>query len=264
MREDAVMLPIFATVVGGLVLSWCRRDGARRRALAFLATVSHELRTPLNAMMGWVNLLKSGRLSSAESKHALNCIERNLQLEAQLVDDLLAASRLLGGRIALQRTAVDLRRAARLASERVQVSADAKHVRMKVDAPVPVNVRGDESRLVELVAHLLMNAIKFSPPGTKVNVKVERIGERACVRVADEGDGITDEDLPGVFEPFRQGRARTRRSGLGLGLAIARELVQLHGGTISAHSAGEGQGAVFRVTLPLLSTRSDLKETTAR
>ncbi len=160
---------------------------------------------------------------------------------------------------------VDLRMVVEAASERAAAVAGEKRVAIVIQAAAgPVMVRGDESRLVDLVWHLLTNAVKFSDAGSEVQVTVGTAGDNACLRVSDRGSGIADEDLPRVFEPFAQGQSRTRRTGLGLGLAITRALVQLHGGTISAHSGGSGLGAIFRVSLPRLNSRSDSLETAAR
>jgi two-component system CheB/CheR fusion protein len=151
------------------------------------------------------------------------------------------------------------------AHKRAAAAAAEKRVTIAIhSSAVPVVVRGDESRLADVVWHLLTNAMRFSDPGSEITVVVEGVGDSATIRVADQGSGIADEDLPRVFEPFAQGHTRTKRTGLGLGLAIARALVRLHGGTISAHSAGTGRGAIFRVSLPRLNTRSDSPATTKR
>jgi signal transduction histidine kinase len=255
---------LFASILGGFL--WSRRASAGRcrEAVDFLATVSHELRTPLNAIVGWVNLLKSGTLTSAETARALDGIERNLHLETRLVDELLDASRLLGGRTTIALAPVDLRAAMQAAVARVTPAARAKGVKLVVGAsPVKATVFGNEQRLTDAVWQLLANGVKFTPPGGEVRIDLEVRGEHARVRVADSGEGIALDDLAHVLEPFRQGHIQTKRVGLGLGLAVVRQLVELHGGTIAAHSAGRGHGAVFSVTLPL-NSQSDWQETTAQ
>jgi signal transduction histidine kinase len=249
--------PLFASIVGRFLAR--RRIAAERRrdAADFLATVSHELRTPLNAIVGWLTLLKSGRLASPDAARALAGIERNVHLERRLVDELLDASRLLGGRAAIALTPFDLRSAVQSAVGRLAVAARVKGVALNVGtARHEIVVAGDERRLGDIVWHLLANGIKFTPPGGEVRIDLEVSGNRACLRVVDTGEGITADDLPHVFDPFLQGHTETRRSGLGLGLAVVRQIVELHGGTISAYSAGRGHGARFRVTLPLVSRQS--------
>jgi signal transduction histidine kinase len=255
--------PLFASIVGGWLAR--RRFPTRRHDPAqFLATVSHELRTPLNAIVGWVTLLKSGTLASADRARALDCIERNVQLETRLVDQLLDASRLLGGRTTLVSAPIDFRAVVLAAIARVAPSAKAKGLHLALHlSPAELTICGDQPRLVDAVWHLLANAVKFTPADGRVQIDVEMSGDRACLRVADSGEGITPDDLPHVFEPFLQGHTRTKRAGLGLGLAVVRQLIELHGGTVSAHSAGRGEGAVFRLTLPLVSSRSGWRETTA-
>jgi signal transduction histidine kinase len=247
-------LPVVASVVGALIVG--RLSRRRRDPAPFLATVSHELRTPLHAIAGWVSLLKSGRLSEDETMRALDGIERNVRLEARLIDELLEASRLLSDRVTIALAPLDLRVPIEGAVARVASAAQTKNITLHVNLPESgVTVPGDERRLSDAVCHLLSNAIKFTPENGEVWIDLEVMGDQVCLRVADSGEGIAPEDLPRVFEPFLQGHTRTKREGLGLGLAVVRQLVELHHGKISAHSTGRGQGAVFRVTLPLISSR---------
>lgn len=247
-------LPVVVSVVGGLIAG--RLSRRRHDPALFLATVSHELRTPLHAIAGWVSLLKSGRLSESETMRALESIERNVRLEARLIDELLEASELLGERATIAVAPLDIRIPIEGAVARVADAAQTKNITLHVNLPEGgVTVPGDERRLGDAIWRLLSNAIKFTPANGQVWIDLEVVGDEVCLRVADNGEGIAREDLPRVFEPFLQGQTRTKREGLGLGLAVVRQLVELHHGKISAHSDGRGQGAVFRVTLPLVSGR---------
>ena len=252
------MTPMFfATVLSGFVLGlkmpkpWLSR---RQGELQILAAISHELRTPLHTIMGVVHLLKRGGMTEEETRHALDCIERNVKLEAGLVDQLLDAR--LEPLIA--KAPIDLREPVAAAVERMREIASGKGVVIEsYISDEPLTVAGDRQLLHEVATHLLGNAVKFTPAGGRITVGVAPRGRSAVLRVADDGEGIANEDLPHIFEPFRQGLFQWKRSGLGLGLAIARERVLQHGGTISAHSGGKGRGARFCVTLPLVSSRSD-------
>jgi signal transduction histidine kinase len=244
--------PLFASV---FVVLLAGRQLARRRKdpACFLATVSHELRTPLNAIMGWVNLLKSGRLTAADTAHAFDCIERNIRLEVELIEELLDASQLLGGRAVVVAAPVNFAEVVASAVARLGPTACNKRVRLIADLPAsPIIVSGDERRLGGAVWQLLVNAVKFTPAGGEVLVKLDERGDRVHLRVEDTGEGIAPEDLPHVFEPFLQGRTGGRREGLGLGLAVVRQSVELHHGSVSAESAGAGYGSVFSVTLPVV------------
>jgi PAS domain S-box-containing protein len=223
----------------------------------FLATLSHELRTPLSAILGWTQVLRMRVDASEESQvqQGLNVIERNARAQVQLIDDLLELSRILAGQVRLDVQRVALVDVIRNAIESVQPAADAKGVRLEsvLDARRGV-VSGDAARLQQVVWNLLSNAIKFTPKGGRVQVLLERVNSHIEVAVSDTGIGISAEFLPHVFGRFTQQDSTPSRKygGLGLGLAISKQLVELHGGSISAKSAGEGQGATFIVRLPLV------------
>ena len=233
-------------------------EEANRLKDEFLATVSHELRTPLNAMLGWLSLLRGGRLDSADSARGLEVVERNAKMQAQLIEDLLDVSRIITGKLRLDVQPVDLTAVIEAAIETVRPSADARGIRLQrvLDSGAgPVS--GDAGRLQQVVWNLLSNAIKFTPNEGRVQVRLERLNSHVEISVHDTGQGISRDFLPHVFERFRQFDATTTRShyGLGLGLAIVRHLVELHGGTVQADSPGEGQGATFTVRLPLAVLR---------
>jgi PAS domain S-box-containing protein len=220
----------------------------------FLATVSHELRTPLTAILGWAHMLRTGQLNADSSAKAFETIERNARTQAQLIDDLLDVSRIITGKLRIDVRPVDPNSFIEAAIESVKPAAEAKGVRVQriMDTGV-VTVSGDPVRLQQVVWNLLSNAIKFTPRGGRVQVRLERINSHIEIGVTDSGDGITPEFLPFVFDRFRQADGRTTRQhgGLGLGLAIVRHLVELHGGTVRAESPGGGQGATFTVLLPV-------------
>ncbi|HSE03921.1 MAG TPA: ATP-binding protein [Methylomirabilota bacterium] len=220
----------------------------------FLAVVSHELRTPLNALRLWAGLLRSGPADPATIARAADTIDRNIVLQARLIEDLLDVSRILSGRLRLAIVRVDLAAIIAAAIETVRVAADNKGIALATALdPDTGAVLGDPIRLQQVVWNLLSNAVRFTPAGGRVEVRLRRSGRDAELVVADTGRGITPELLPLVFDRFRQGESGTTRShgGLGLGLSIARQMVELHGGTIAAASAGEGRGATFTVCLPL-------------
>ncbi len=220
----------------------------------FLATVSHELRTPLTAILGWAHMLRSGKFDDASVLKALETIERNARSQAQLIDDLLDVSRIITGKLRIDVRPVDPHTFIEAAVEAVQPAADAKGVRVQriIDTGV-VTVSGDPVRLQQVVWNLLSNAIKFTPKDGWVQLRLERVNSHLEITVSDSGDGIPPEFLPFVFDRFRQADQRTTRhhGGLGLGLAIVRHLVELHGGRVRAESAGEGHGSTFTVTLPV-------------
>jgi CheY-like chemotaxis protein/two-component sensor histidine kinase len=229
-------------------------EHANRLKDEFLATVSHELRTPLNAIIGWSHMLRQGRLDERTVTRAIETIERNAQSQAQLVEDILDVSRMITGKLRLNIAAVDVASVINAAIDCVQLAADSKDIQLEVTLdPSARRVNGDESRLQQVVWNLLSNAIKFTPQGGRVSVRLERTGSSAQIRVSDTGEGIQPNILPYIFDRFRQGDGTStrRHGGLGLGLAIVRHLVELHGGTVHADSAGEGSGATFTVRLPL-------------
>lgn len=226
----------------------------------FLAIVSHELRSPLNPILGWAKLLKNRSLNEATTVRALETIERNAVLQAQLIEDLLDISRILRGKLALNLATIDLVFIIEAALETVHLAAEAKSIQIHLYLDIKVGqVKGDGVRLQQVVWNLLSNAIKFTPSGGKVEVYLEQIDAQIQLRICDTGKGINPDFLPHVFEYFRQADSSTSRSsgGLGLGLAIVRQLVELHGGKVLAQSPGEGQGAAFTVSLPVV--QKDLK-----
>jgi signal transduction histidine kinase/CheY-like chemotaxis protein len=220
----------------------------------FLATVSHELRTPLHAILGWTNVLRTRRGDETMFIRALETIERNARMQAGLIEDLLDVSRMVTGKLTLDIQPVDLASVIEAALDVVRPAAEAKGLRLesRLDAPVG-RVAGDPARLQQVVSNLLVNAVKFSATGGRVEVRLQALGPDVQVTVSDTGQGIAPDFLPYVFERLRQADATSTRAqtGLGLGLAIVRHLVELHGGTVRADSPGEGQGATFTVTLPL-------------
>ena len=220
----------------------------------FLATISHELRTPLSAILGWARMLRLGQLSSEHTAKALDTIERNARAQAQLVDDLLDVSRIMTGKLRMDVRPSDPNAFIDAAVESVRPAAEAKGVRVvKVMDTGAVAIPGDPVRLQQVVWNLLSNAIKFTPRGGRVQITSERVNSHLEIVVSDTGQGIAPDFLPHVFDRFRQADQKTSRQhgGMGLGLAIVRHLVELHGGTVSAASAGEGKGATFRVMLPI-------------
>jgi signal transduction histidine kinase/ActR/RegA family two-component response regulator len=237
-----------------------RADLLRREQLAnrmkdeFLMTVSHELRTPLTAIYGWARMLVTGQIREDQRQHALEIIERNAQAQTQLVSDLLDVSRAISGKVRLEVTTVDLGEVITAAIESMQPAAAAKdiHLQTVLDSTAgPIS--GDRERMQQVVWNLVSNAIKFTPRGGRVQVRLERRESHVEIIVSDTGAGIDETFLPYVFDRFRQGDAGTTREhgGLGLGLAIVRHLVELHGGSVLVQSAGTGQGTTFRVILPL-------------
>ncbi|MEI2577995.1 ATP-binding protein [Scytonema sp. PRP1] len=221
----------------------------------FLAVLSHELRTPLNPILGWSKLLRTRKHDEATTARALETIERNAKLQTELIEDLLDVSRILQGKLSLKIGAVDLASTIAAAIETVRLAAQAKSIQLvTVFEKNMRQVSGDSGRLQQVVWNLLSNAIKFTPEGGQVEIRLESVGSVAQLQVRDTGKGIPLEFLPHVFEYFRQADGSTTRKfgGLGLGLAIVRHIVELHGGTVKAESLGEGQGATFRVTLPLM------------
>ncbi|MBD2522703.1 PAS domain-containing protein [Nostoc sp. FACHB-133] len=232
---------------------------ANRNKDEFLAILSHELRSPLNPILGWSSLLKSRKFNEATTNRALETIERNTQLQIQLIDELLDVSRIIRGKLNLTFATVNLESVIDAALETVRLIAESKSIQLKIQLDPNVGkVSGDYYRLQQVVGNLLSNAVKFTPPNGSVEVSLsssrELTSHSAQIQVKDTGQGISPEFLPHVFEYFRQADSSTTRKfgGLGLGLAIVRNLVELHGGTITAASAGEGQGAIFIVRLPVI------------
>ncbi len=235
-------------------------EEANRTKDEFLATLSHELRTPLNAILGWVQVLRSGKLDPAAAARALETIERNARVQAQLIADLLDVSRIITGKLRLDFKPVDLRRIIDAALDSVRPAADAKGILLDISvAPLASPVLGDADRLQQVIWNLLSNSIKFTPRGGRVEVRLREADANAVIQVSDTGIGIRPDFLPYVFDRFRQAEGSITRThgGLGLGLSIVRHLIELHGGTAEVASEGEGEGATFRVRLPL---RAELVE----
>jgi PAS domain S-box-containing protein len=229
-------------------------EEASRLKDEFLAIVSHELRTPLNAILGWSGILRRKPDDPQTITQASETIERNARLQAQLIEDLLDISRIVTGRMRLDVQPVELPVVIQAALDAVRPAADAKDIRLQVVLdPRAGPVSGDPGRLQQVLWNLLSNAVKFTPKGGQVQVHLERIDSHVEVTVSDTGQGITPDFLPYVFDRFRQADSSFTRvqQGLGLGLAIVRQLVELHGGTVEAHSAGKGYGATFTVKLPI-------------
>jgi signal transduction histidine kinase len=220
----------------------------------FLATMSHELRTPLNAIFGWSTLMRTRRLDAATQERALETIERNARAQKRLIEDLLDVSRIVTGKVTLEVMVVELRRVITAAVESMLPAAQAKSIELVTLLDSESNIfRGDFARLQQVVCNLLSNAIKFTSRGGRVEVRLARHGDVAQLTITDSGQGIKPEFLPHVFDRFRQedGSISRKHGGLGLGLAIVRYLIEMHGGTVEAASDGEGRGATFTVRLPV-------------
>jgi signal transduction histidine kinase/CheY-like chemotaxis protein len=237
-------------------------ERASRAKDEFIATLSHELRTPLNSVLGWARLLRSGRLDDAGLKQAVEAIERGATTQAQIVDDLLDVSRIVRGQLRLDVRPVDLRPVIEAAVDTVRPAAQAREIAIEVAVPARAcPVSGDAGRLQQIAWNLLANAIKFTPPGGRVQVTLEALPDAVQLAVTDDGQGIPSEFLPHLFERFRQLDSSTTRAhgGLGLGLAIVRHLVEAHGGTVAGDSPGPGKGSTFRVRLPPVQARPRLR-----
>ncbi len=219
----------------------------------FLAVISHELRTPLNSILGWAQLLRGGRLDIATSARALESIERNAKAQAKLVDDLLDVSRIISGKLHLEVRQIELMHVVNAAVDSLRHAIDAKEIQLETVMDVSASrIQGDPTRLQQVIWNLLSNATKFTPKGGRIEIRLERKGDSSQFIITDNGKGIRPDFLPYVFDRFRQeDSSRTRRhGGLGLGLAIVHNLIELHGGVVEVYSAGEGCGATFRVTIP--------------
>jgi PAS domain S-box-containing protein len=230
-------------------------EEASRLKDEFLASLSHELRTPLNAIVGYARMLRSGILPQDRQPNAIETIERNATSLTQIVEDVLDVSRIVSGKIRLNVQTVDVPDIVARAIEGIVPAADAKGVRLeRIVDPHATPIAGDPERLQQILWNLLTNAVKFTPRGGKVQVRLERVDSQVAVTVSDTGIGIPPEFLPHVFERFRQadGGIARERGGLGIGLSIARQLAEMHGGTIDVESAGPGQGATFRLKIPLM------------
>ncbi len=228
-------------------------ETANRAKDVFLAMVSHELRNPLAAILMYTQLLRTRKLNDAKFARALETIERSAKLQAQLLEDLLDISRITSGKLRLNIYPVNLVSVIEAAIETVRLAAQAKAIQIELALGSTRRILGDANRLQQVIWNLLSNAIKFTPEGGRVQVQLQGIDDYAQVTVSDTGCGISAEFLPYVFDRFRQADSITRHGGLGLGLAIAHHIVELHAGTIQAESPGEGQGATFTIKLPLMA-----------
>jgi signal transduction histidine kinase/ActR/RegA family two-component response regulator len=238
-------------------------ERANRLKDEFLATISHELRNPLNAIMGWAHMMRLGKLTPANMERAVEIIYRNAKSQTQLVADLLDVSRIISGKLRLDVRSVDLLYIVNAAIDSIRPAADAKNIRVQtILEPSASPISGDADRLQQIVWNLLTNAVKFTPKGGRIQVKVHRVDSHVEIVVSDSGVGISQEFLPYVFDRFRQADASTTRvhGGLGLGLSIVHQLVDLHGGTVAVRSEGEGKGATFTISLPFAGATSDQTE----
>jgi signal transduction histidine kinase/ActR/RegA family two-component response regulator len=235
-------------------------EAANRIKDEFLATLSHELRTPLTSLLGWSSVLREARRDEKVLNQGLEAIDRNARVQAQLIDDLLDVSRIVSGKLNLEVRPLDITSVTRAAINVVRPAADAKGISLDYWAEPGLGaISADSARLHQIIWNLLSNAVKFTPNGGKICIRVEQDGADARVTVKDTGQGIEPEFLPRVFDRFLQADSSTTRSfgGLGLGLAIVRHLVELHGGTVSAQSEGLNKGATFSATFPLLAERAE-------
>ena len=232
-----------------------RESEAQNRAKDnFLATLSHELRTPMTSILGWVQFLRSGEYTAEELADALHMIETSAQLQKRLIDDMLDVSRIILGKFQVELRPTHLAEVVEAAVTTARPDAAERGVRLtsSVDPADDDLVEADAVRLQQVIGNILANAVKFTPPGKQVDLRLERVGQKMRISVKDEGEGIDPGFLPYVFDRLRQGDASAKRSGLGLGLAIARHIIELHHGAISAESEGIGKGARFIVMLPLV------------
>jgi PAS domain S-box-containing protein len=229
----------------------------------FLATASHELRTPLNAILGWAQILRGGSVDASGFIRGLETIERNAKAQVRLIDDILDGSRIITGKLHLEIRALDLNAVVEAAVESVRPAAAARNIAITIQLePAAAHVKGDPDRLQQVVWNLMNNAIKFTQKGGRIEVRACRAGTHIELSVADNGLGIAESFLPHVFERFRQadGSSTRQHGGLGLGLALVRHLVEAHGGTVRADSAGKGKGATFTLTLPVLAVFGEAQE----
>jgi len=239
-------------------------EEANRLKDEFLATISHELRTPLTAIVGWATLLRSGDLDATAAARAAEIIYRNAHSQTQLISDLLDVARIISNKLLLTLTSVDLPSVIQLTLEAVTPEAESKGVRIEstIEPEFPA-ISGDADRLQQIIWNLLSNAIKFTPAGGTVHVRLRRVVSEAEISITDSGIGIDPQFLPHVFDRFRQANSATTRAhgGLGLGLSIVRELVELHEGSAQVHSEGHGKGATFIIRLPIAGPKSTSEKT---
>ena len=238
-------------------------EDASRLKDEFIAALSHELRTPLQPILGWTEVLRRHTGIDEVTARALEAIRRNVRHQVRLVDDLLDLSRIVHGKLALRFEAFDLREQVRLAAEAFEEAAVLKRVRISADLPAAaVAMWGDGERVHQIVTNLVSNAVKFTPAGGRIDVRLVVGPAIAVIEVADTGEGIALSDLAIIWEPFRQGRHAPRRGGLGIGLDLVRRLTELHGGRVAVTSDGPGRGACFRIELPLATPSTPLADPT--
>jgi signal transduction histidine kinase/CheY-like chemotaxis protein len=238
-------------------------EAANRAKDQFLATLSHELRTPLNAISGWTYLMRGSRKDETLVDQGLDVLQRNTDTLIELISDLLDTSRIVAGTLTMEFKEVDLKQVVRASAETLRVQAAEKGIAVttlvKIPEAVPCTVLGDEARLHQILGNLLGNSLKFTPGGGSVTVQLRKTRTNAIIVVKDTGQGISPEFLPHMFKRFSQDEAGSRENrGMGLGLAICKHLVELHGGSISAESAGRGRGATIKVKLRIIESKSDL------
>jgi PAS domain S-box-containing protein len=241
-------------------------ESANRSKDLFLATLSHEVRTPLSAILGWATILRRGKYNEADVREGMEVIERNCKAQVQLIEDVLDVSRIVSGKMQLQIDRCELSEVIKAAIEVVGPAAAAKHIRFETDLdPAASRASCDVHRLRQVLWNLLANAVKFSATGKVVRITLTCQRSTARIQVSDEGQGISPEFLPHVFDRFRQAESSTRRKhgGLGLGLSIVKHIVELHGGTVDAASAGEGRGAIFTVNLPVRAVQAEEADSNA-
>lgn len=248
-------------------LALLREQAARERAEEankakddFLAILSHELRSPLNVILGWSRLLRSNQHNDEMFNKAVDTIERSALMQAKFVEDLLDVNRIVSGTIRVTMRPLDLNAIVASAIDGMRPVADAKSVSIGSQTAAEIlTINGDSERLLQIVNNILNNAVKFTPDGGRIFVDLKKAGSHARITVSDTGQGIHKDFLPLVFERYRQGSdtMTSRKSGLGLGLAIVRHLTEMHGGTVSAESDGEGRGSTFTILLPLENVETD-------
>jgi PAS domain S-box-containing protein len=232
-------------------------EAANRMKDQFLATLSHELRTPLNAVYGWARMLRSGQLDAAAASRALEVIERNAGVQVQMIDDLLDVSRIITGKMRLDVRLVEPKSVVEAALDAIRPAVEAKEIRLHaVLDPLAGPISGDPDRLQQVVWNLVANAVRFTPKRGRIEVTLRRVNSHVEILVSDTGEGIDPAMLPLVFDRFRQATSRDQ-AGLGIGLALVRHLVELHGGEVTAHSDGLGTGATFTVRLPVTIAKLD-------
>jgi CheY-like chemotaxis protein/two-component sensor histidine kinase len=232
---------------------------ANRAKDEFLATLSHELRTPLTAILGWARILRKEEVDEPTRVRGLEVIERNVQAQSRLIEDVLDVSRIITGKMQLNVRRIEMRGVIDAAIESVRPAAEAKKIDLVPVVEGPAAIKGDAERLQQVVWNLLSNAIKFTPNGGRIEARLRTRGEQVDLEVTDSGKGIPSEFLPYVFDRFRQADSSSTRAhgGLGIGLALVRHLVELHGGNVSARSGGEGKGSTFAISLPVAGPAAD-------